>query len=739
MDLGSASSKTSTSPLDLNDIIELIKESEVIKFYGGFQGGISYHGHPTDQLKSLMQKAVRRGYLDTALYCAFEFDSFNYVNGAKSMVTNGMNRLILMVSEDVGIGGPRLAAKIKELYDIYETNRMNMEAKCCLADIVTLLCLSSKARSVSHIMNVFTNEDHVAIVKKKYPEIYVDIGNSYDKDADTSDYLKPDNELGDGIPSKTVRGFKESDTYRKLTKIFKGLVTCMEQTDPRYFYWIGMLVNNPEYKNHVKTVWKLLYDYALPRLIPSIKALEHWYRTKKSENMVPFLNANLCVLYQYELDLKRPVKYRSTEEEVLEMMTRHYTREPLDIEHDFWYALDRHTKPGKRDPIRKFRKYFALDGARVNNEVKLPLVDSQYLEAYFYVKDVEDKHDFMTTMEQVVEREGLEMDDVISELRPPTRLEDIVRLDDEEETFDFPEIEIMKESDKPIPDYLVFDGSPFPSDGSSLGLESEVMHDVLRVNVTTKAPTYFAVFKYDGYEENVFVKGPIKTDIEYQPLVDELKPLFGLNKIGVRIIKMVPDLFTRNGVPAEGHGKADVPLGKSNEVKTFYLMHDQSTGVATYPSKNGVVIKEKLPMPPITRWNSDPETEGVMEQYVDMLLFRQMIATSDTNNTNLVVFPDRIGKSNPFLSVDENYKEFNGDRLYRANPGKKYDKMVTKYLKENDKYITKKLKRWVMISQSGEFGEKCDKFKRGQKYCEEFRHNIEEMLKIQKSTGFNLG
>lgn len=673
------------------------KVKNKLTFYG--RGGTSYHGHPCDQVKSLMQKAVRRGDIDIAIYCALEFDGFNHIDksaalrGAPGMVTNCINRLIIMTSEDVGIGCCRLPFKINHLYELWEENRKDIEGKGCLLDIVTLLCKSYKSRYVSYVNNVYIC--NVNTLRKYYPEFYQGIELSYDRTLDVSDY------------------YNGLDTRVKI--IYQGLIFNMEQCDNKYFYWLGLLLADGD--KHLPVMWEILKNYASQALVPHIETLENWYNIKKSENHIHLINANLCVLHESILLLDVPKSYY-TDDMIWEIICHHYEREPININKDHYYALDRHTREGKAHPIRRFHQYFASDSARVNRGI---LLDGEkiLLDMYKFMKDYEDHEEYKMTLEQY-----------LNNMADPCGSDD----------------HLLSKHISPLKKNIIFYGYYLSSQNKLIGKESEIMQNPLRVNVTSvgtvenpKGPTYFAVMHYKSrVPTNVFVKGPINNvkSMWYSVLVDELKPLFGLNKIGIMVAKMVPDLYINN--KQEGY---------------FYIMEDKELGVTSYAHENKVINKERLPHPlvpvpvpvPVTKWNSDPQEDGTLDQYFDILLFRQMIATSDTNNTNIVVFPDTKTR---YLSVDENYKEFNNNHLYQSqgqeqeqeHPGKKYGDMITNYLNDNKDQIGTKLLHWIKISQDYDFEITCDRYENlvDNDYCNIFKNNIKKMAELYLAGGFKL-
>ena len=106
-----------------------------------------YHGYNDDEVKSALQKDIRRGLEDKALYWAFELayegkSSFGWLR----------NRLKIIAYEDIGLANPDLVKYVSQAVndmDFYYQND-NKEWEMALAYIILLLCRSPKSRLVDH-------------------------------------------------------------------------------------------------------------------------------------------------------------------------------------------------------------------------------------------------------------------------------------------------------------------------------------------------------------------------------------------------------------------------------------------------------------------------------------------------------------------------------------------------------------------------------------------------------------
>lgn len=106
-----------------------------------------HHGYNDDEVKSALQKDIRRGLEDKALYWAFELayegkSSFGWLR----------NRLEVIAYEDIGMANPDLVNYVsqatKDMDKFYKND--NKEWEMVLAYIILLLCRSPKSRLVDH-------------------------------------------------------------------------------------------------------------------------------------------------------------------------------------------------------------------------------------------------------------------------------------------------------------------------------------------------------------------------------------------------------------------------------------------------------------------------------------------------------------------------------------------------------------------------------------------------------------
>lgn len=113
-------------------------------------GSIVFSGVKVDIAKSALQKFIRRGLVDPALQICFELYQFREIPEAKGIVTNLMNRLCVMVVEDIG---PANLPLVSEVLDVcLVDNNMNSEK---LYELIVKMCESGKTRICSHLARCY--------------------------------------------------------------------------------------------------------------------------------------------------------------------------------------------------------------------------------------------------------------------------------------------------------------------------------------------------------------------------------------------------------------------------------------------------------------------------------------------------------------------------------------------------------------------------------------------------------
>lgn len=227
------------------------------------------NGYPFDIAKSAVQKYIRRGMVSEAQAIACEMDIYRYVPDAKGSMTNFVNRIRIILLEDIGIAAPH---EILIIADMIEKWLSSEDLSLDLVKLVKIMCQVPHSRYYSHVKFYY---EYKLKPKAKKPKQLVPLG---------------DNEF--------------------MRKSVDPLVWCLENKSDQAIFWIMEILNSEQKligKISNKTdVGYLIFDI-LDRiiveksslLVQTIALCKKWYGIMKMKER--FL---LCVhpVYVYVLD-----------------------------------------------------------------------------------------------------------------------------------------------------------------------------------------------------------------------------------------------------------------------------------------------------------------------------------------------------------------------------------------------------------------------------------------------------
>ena len=677
-------------PLENNELNNLGR----MVYKGPFGGSISYHGLPLDILKSGIQKYIRRGKTNKALWCAIEYDLFRMV-GVKSngILTNMLNRLFVTCAEDIGIANINSILYLDKQMDIYFNNRndfSNYNVKESLINVITCLSESKKIRLFSHIRATYMNPEYYSVLKEKYPKLYENIN-----------YINP--------VIATKYSLKNSKEESELRLCIDKIITCLYSNNDQIFYHIKQFLlkvsKETGYKPRFRKksgeyiLWEIIIEYCkfgigicgisktneYQKYLPYVETLLKWYKTRnnsRNENIIYLVNAYLIILRKIDIDnipKNIPLKIKQ-KDNYISIIDKLYKRDKSIILDN--YIVDMHTKIGRTLGMNK--KDFGSEGSKVINE-ELLYKNELYSSIYLLFKNKS-----ITELKKELSKSKMKVRVVITRK-------------------------------------LKFDGNELKT--SEL-LEHNIIKDPLLVNVRPKflsndnkfvhvggrPSTYYAKFILKGYKhENVLVKGPypnneITDSIEYSCMVDNLKPYLGLNKIGCKILTMKPTLQISYGI-------------SETEPKKFIIFKDFGSGVDTYNRKTFINSKkqdtkieifDKNNSNQMVKWlinNKIENNPDILSQLVYVLLFRQIIETSDTNLTNILIDNDKV------LSIDENLSEhFDNITIFSHHQKKELTDVIDIFIRNNLEDLISKLNQWKEVINSSDCIKMMDKYKIFNKY-----------------------
>lgn len=366
----------------------------------------SFLGYNPSVLKSGIQKYARRAEVQKGLWCLVEMDLFSLLEWdgpaldaylqkypeaerkrvqaqAQKMRTNMVNRLVVMMSEEVSISAWWMPLKILELCEKWVKSRGGHESRKYLVDMYLYLTSEKMVRLVSDIRSVYlVPPDYVKSkkmgdlirihedIQKKYPTVYS--GQS---------------DIGEINWSVDVKAYPSSDQ-----QCVDGIIYNIEKGSDHIFFWIKRLFDlekeDPAGKNrYVKLVWRILYgfidrnaQYEFAR--KAICALEKFYKIMNHrEKPIYLYHAVLLIVRRDEIDWQLKVPTIDTPETEVESLYEDHRSGPIMDMDD--YVIDLHTRKMKWSPGCLER--FALEGAYVKNE-DARFVNPEYREIYVLLK-----------------------------------------------------------------------------------------------------------------------------------------------------------------------------------------------------------------------------------------------------------------------------------------------------------------------------------------------------------------
>ena len=112
-------------------------------------------GYDFYEVASAFQKSIRRGLLEDAMYWGIELYESSYAEYA-------WKRMVIMASEDVGLGEPSCIVQImalKQSYDFLELRHDHGAKKLPFTQAVAVLVKSRKSRFVDHAITVYWQQN----------------------------------------------------------------------------------------------------------------------------------------------------------------------------------------------------------------------------------------------------------------------------------------------------------------------------------------------------------------------------------------------------------------------------------------------------------------------------------------------------------------------------------------------------------------------------------------------------
>jgi len=213
----------------------------------------SEFGYRSSELKSGICKYMRRSERDKFLWCIMELGKFNDIIGeqkaAIAIVTNLINRLKILLMEDMNPGDINRIYNGIILLEEYEKNRGN---RFLLMKFVDVVIGSKKNRVTSYVNNWWRNRNF------EIEELEVSKCLKYKLKGDSDELLILGENLIKFIEEKDERLF---GVYMKMIKLEDKMGMRYRRKDGVYLYWVIMR----DYMKNDKMIQ--IFDFALDRFV----------------------------------------------------------------------------------------------------------------------------------------------------------------------------------------------------------------------------------------------------------------------------------------------------------------------------------------------------------------------------------------------------------------------------------------------------------------------------------------
>ena len=563
---------------------------EKVQLSDKYRNEISWNGYGSDILKSGLQKYIRRGNLEKALYCAGELDLFKEApDRGEAIRTNFLHRLMIIYMEDVENMSifNKVYKLVEKLFKEREKeNRNKILEEEYISNLVYLLTISEKARVCSHIRAIFNTLYNNEKMMKKYP------------------YVKNLWEEIDKNKSKTLETLETLESHCIFfKKYFKEQnILCV--------YYAFQIDKSEEklkikYFRSNKSVWFIFNELLKnSKNKDRINNFVGWYKDHIGKMKEGFL----CWLFPLLNELNI-IQDGNPCEEMRSFpinWDRNRSMEKIEIDD---YVIDKHTKKGRGKGLENF----ALIGAFVENEASF--VNKLWKRFYDDGKRYEDNKDFIDEEEDdeiiINEEEVIDIQDI----------QDIQDINEEEDESKYGEMKETEEYEFIVLTQLVTSGS--------------------------KMDVYFAK---DKNGKLCVVKGPYQDRKQIDILIrnTECKIKNNLPYIPFKVRNLIPDRWP-GGIPLGARN--NIKRNKDAWFIIFDSILDESriktkihssklwpdTVVVDWDKVSGIHFEYK----------SGKRTYREIKDYVEAILYRYMRGISDLADRNFLMVDGRV------ISIDE--------------------------------------------------------------------------------------
>jgi hypothetical protein len=571
---------------------KLKMEDEKVQLCDKYRNEISWNGYSSDIMKSGLQKYIRRGNLDKALYCAGELDLFKEAQDrGETIRTNFLHRLMITYMEDVE--NMSIFNEVDKLIEKLFREREKKDRNKSLEEewisrLVYLMTFSEKARVCSHIRAVFNPKYNNQKLLNKYPsikELWQEIDNNKSKTLESH-----------------CKFFKKYFNEKSILCIYYAFQIDLseEKLKTKYF-------------RSNKSVWFIfneLLKYTENK--DRINKFVEWYKNHIGKMKEGFLCWLFPLLYEISIipNRDKDLEYSKYCQKYSKNWDRNRSMEKIEIDD---YILDRHTKMGRRKGLVEF----ALIGAFVENEASF--VNQLWKKFYEDGKRFEDNQDIIG--EDIQYNQDI-MDN-----------QDIIGEDNKDINEDEDEEKIIKENKE-----------------ENIPLETDEYKFIVLTQLVTSGSKMDVYFAKDKDDELVVVKGPYQNKKQINILIKntECKKKNNLPYIPFKVIQLIPNRWSE-GIPLGARNNIDrknpawfiifdsVIKESQIKIKVHSSKLWPETKVVDWDKVSGIHFEYK----------SGNRTDKEIKDYVEAILYRYMRGISDLADRNFLMVNSRV------ISIDE--------------------------------------------------------------------------------------
>jgi hypothetical protein len=316
----------------------------------------SWNGHRPDVLKSGLQKYIRRGEVDKALFCAGELDLFKHApeDRREAIRTNFIHRLMITYLEDVGIGDlgswrefDGLSRELLTTRKSVVTRNMRREEQI-IAAMVHRMCIAQKARSCSHVRAISSMDAASrALLSEKFPELAA-LAEQVDSEQRAS------GRVGEGLQGFWVERLRHALAAKSWTAVWWARKIYEREDTPA------------AKKAAAELIFKVLSGALQPALARLVPCGERWHSELKTLKEAFLSWMVLIVAHNVDAPVTTHAEPLSAQIARETGWQRNRSGWPDIFEGDD-FVFDRHTAKGRSHTITEF----ALVGAHVENESPL--------------------------------------------------------------------------------------------------------------------------------------------------------------------------------------------------------------------------------------------------------------------------------------------------------------------------------------------------------------------------------